>query len=348
MRTAASARDTSAFVLERMTAGSRLRREHDDIVRTARAAYDAAGGQAGRSGGGEGEWVHNAHRATWIREDCVVKVARSSYGVEALRRDLEARARIHVQPAWSAWRQLVPRTLSEHATGGRLAVVEERLPGMPLTDLMDDPSVMARVRGRLGELREATYHNVIADDMVPTWFLDPGATVAALLRRHGHRRAAAAVAEWADDAAGSLRGSTCRVSLVHGDLWPGNVLLGARGRLGVIDWDQASFHDAPLHDALHLTFHPVRSERRVDLGLLIRRLLMGRDDDPDLAAAVARSGLGSLLPPTGMTERDALVWYWLRHVDRMTREPGHATNPRWISNNVVAVATTIHQGRRTT
>jgi hypothetical protein len=86
----------------------------------------------------------------------------------------------------------------------------------------------------------------------------------------------------------------------------------------------------------------------VDLGLLIRRLLMGRDDDPDLAAAVARSGLGSLLPHTGMTERDALVWYWLRHVDRMTREPGHATNPRWISNNVVAVATTIHQGRRTT
>lgn len=344
MRTAASALDTSAFVLERMTAGSRLRREHDDIVRTARAAYDAAGGQSR----GEGQWVHNAHRATWVREDCVVKVSRSAYGDAALRRDLEARGRIHAQAAWNAWRQLVPRTLAEHATGARLAVVEERLPGLALTDVMDDASVMARVRGRMADLREATAHDVAADDMVSTWFLDPGATVAALLRRHGHRRAAAAVAQWASDVADSLRGSTCRVALVHGDLWPGNVLLGSRGRLGVIDWDQASFHDAALHDALHLTLHPVRTERRVDLGLLIRSLLVSRDADPALSAALARTELGKFLHDIGITERDALIWYWLRHVDRMTREPGHATNPRWISSNVVVVGTTIHQGRRTT
>ena len=139
-----------------------------------------------------------------------------------------------------------------------------------------------------------------------------------------------------------------RVALVHGDLWPGNVLLGSRGRLGVIDWDQASFHDAALHDALHLTLHPVRMERRVDLGLLIRSLLVSRDDDPVLSAALARTEVGKFLQDTGITERDALIWYWLRHVDRMTREPGHATNPRWISSNVVAVGTTIHQGRRTT
>lgn len=348
MRTAASARDTSAFVLERITAGTRLRREHDDIVRTALAAYAAAGRRAGQPREDEGRWVHNSHRATWVRDDCVVKVARSPYGETALRRDLEARGRIHAQAPWSAWRQLVPRTLAEHATGDRFAVVEERLPGLPLSDLMDDVSLMARVRGRLADLREATSHDVAADDMVSTWFLDPGATVAALLRRHGHRRAAADVAQWASDVAGSLRGTTCRVALVHGDLWPGNVLLGSRGRLGVIDWDQASFHDAPLHDALHLTLHPVRTERRVDLGLLIRSLIVSRDDDPVLSAALARTEVGKFLHDTGITERDALVWYWLRHVDRMTREPGHATNPRWISNNVVAVATTIHQGRRTT
>jgi Phosphotransferase enzyme family len=343
MRTAASAIDTSVFVLDRMRAQSRLRSERDDIVRAARAAYRASGGRPGA----EGEWAWNGHRATWLVDDRVVKVTRSAYGEAALRRDLEVRTRIHADPTWAAGRQVVARTLSEHR-GSRFVVVEERLPGAPLVERMHDDAVMARVRDTVAELHRATARDVPADDWTSTWFLDPAATVARLLRRRGHRRAAEAVTGWAHDVAGSVAGRTCRVVLVHGDLWPGNVLLGPRGELGLIDWDQASFHDVALHDALHLALYPVCHERRVDLGMLIRRLLAPRGHDPGLLMALRRSEARAVLGEAGVAERDALIWYWLRHVDRMSREPGHSTNPRWVHNNVVAVATTIHQGRRTT
>jgi hypothetical protein len=340
MVSAAAALDTGAFVLGRMAEPSRQRRERDAIVRIGRAAYRAAGGSSSAAG----EWVWNAHRATWVQEDCVVKVTRSAYGADALRRDLAVRSCIHARPAWQAWRPMVARTLAEHRDADRLAVVEERLPGRPLTDTMHDDRV-ERVRRQVRDLLAATSHEVAADARTYAWFHGPAATVAGLLRRRGRRELAEAVTRWASDVAWSFEGTTCRVALVHGDLWPGNVLLRRDGGLGFIDWDQASFHDAALHDLLHLGLYPVCHERRVDLGLLIRTLLMGRDDDPVLRDAVRRSGVDDVLDDVGIDRRDALIWYWLRHVDRMIREPGHATNPRWVTNNVLAVGTAINQGK---
>ena len=341
MRTAASVLDTSTFVLERLREQPRRRRERDDLAQTARAAYVAAGGRSPTGG----EWVWNAHRVTWVRADCVVKVSRSAYGETALRRDLWVRTHIHEEPAWAAWRHQVAGTLGEYATAGRLAVVEERLPGLPLLGLMHDKAVMERVRVALADIRRTTAHEVRADDRLFAWFLRPATTVAALLRRRGQTMAADAVTCWATDMASSLEGGRCQVVLVHGDLWPGNILLRRGTGPGLIDWDQASFHDATLHDLLHLALYPVCYERRVDLGLLLMRLLTDRGDAAEARAALGRSGVDEVLGDVGVAERDALIWYWLRHVDRMIREPGHANNPRWFNNNVVAFAATINKGR---
>jgi hypothetical protein len=341
--------DTCAFVVDRVAEPSRVRRERDDVLRTARAALRAAGGPAAPIGSeAPGQWAWNLHRATWVREDCVVKVARSSYGEAALRRDVDARACIHARAAWQAWRPLVARTLVEHSGGGRLAVVEERLSGRPLVTSPPDERAVADVRRRIQQLGEATAHDVEGRSRTDAWLRRPAATVARVLLRRGRRGAADAVVRWASDTARAVEGTTRRVVLTHGDLWPGNVLVGPRGGVGVIDWDQASFHDPALHDRLHLTLVPVCHERRVDLGLLVRRLLIARDPDPDLLAAVRRSGVDDVLGDVGVDLRDALIWYWLRHVDRMIREPGHAPNPLWVTRNVVAPATAIHLGRRTT
>lgn len=340
MRTTAGVLDTGSFVLERIREQPRRKRETDDLALTARAAYVAAGGRSPTGG----EWIWNAHRVTWVRDDCVVKVSRSTYGEMALRRDLMMRTHLHVHPPSPAWRDHVADTLGEYYSEDRLAVVEERLPGLPLLGLMHDKAVMARVRGALAELRSATAHEVRADDRLVAWFHGPAARVTALLRRRGYAVAADAISKWAADMAASLEGKACRVVLVHGDLWPGNILLRRDNAPGLIDWDQASFHDAALHDVLHLALYPLCYEQRVDLGLLVTRLRNDSGTDGAARAILAASGLDEVLDDVLVAERDALVWYWLRHVDRMIQEPGHANNPRWFKNNIVAVATALIMG----
>lgn len=340
MRSAVQAVDTGTYVVERLREQHRRRWERQELTGVARAAYLAAGGRTPTGG----RWVWNSHRVTWVRDDCVVKVSRSAYGEMALRRDLSVRTSIHAQPAWAGWRHRVAQTLGEHRTADRFAVMEELLPGAPLSDLMHDPAVMGAVRDELGRLQTTTRHEVPADDRLCAWFLSPAATVSAMLWRRGEQDGVAAVTGWARRLADALEGTRCSTVLVHGDFWPGNVLLRRSGGPGVIDWDQASFHDAAFHDRLHLTVHPTCHERRTDLGLVVRALL---DDPAELRALMHRSGAEEVLDDVGVSGRDALVWYWLRHVDRMSREPGHATNPRWVNNNVVAVATTLNKGRTT-
>lgn len=340
MITATRALDTGTFVIDRMREQPRRRRERDELAQTARLAYLEAGGSAPTGG----DWVWNSHRATWIRRNAVVKVARGPYGETSLRRDLAVRTHIHTDPATASWKAQVARTYWAGECLGRFAVVEERLPGVPLVDLMHDTGVLSTVADELAEIRRTTTHQVIADDRLFTWFQGPASTVSGVLRRWGDRRAADAVTAWAADAAGAMQGRTCRVALVHGDLWPGNVLLQGPSVSGLIDWDQAAFHDAALHDVLHLTLFPVAKERRLDLGLVIREALTDRTTKGELGGLLRERGIDHDCRDVGMSLRNALIWYWLRHVARMAREPGHANNPRWVANNVVAVATAIEVG----
>lgn len=342
MITATRALDTGTFVIDRMREQPRRRREREDLARTARQAYLEAGGCSPTGG----EWVWNSHRATWVRKDAVVKVARGAYGETSLRRDLAVRTHIHTDPGTASWKHQVARTYWAGECLGRFVVVEERLPGVSLVGLMHDTGVLARAVYELSEIRQSTSHRVHADDRLFTWFQGPASTVSGILQRWGDRRGADAVTGWAAETAYALQGSTCQVSLVHGDLWPGNILLHQGAVAGLIDWDQAAFHDAALHDVLHLTVYPAAQERGLDLGLVIREVLTDRTTKGDLGALLRSRGVEQDCRDVGMALRDALIWYWLRHIARMSREPGHANNPRWVANNVVAVAAAIEEGER--
>lgn len=338
MMTTARALDMGSFVVERVREQPRRRRERDDVARIAKAAYREAGGRSPTGG----VWVWTPHRVTWIRPDAVVKVGRVKYGENSLRNELAARSRIHRDPGTEALRRLVASTHWSGSCSGRFTVVEERLTGTPLEALMHDSGLLATVGQEVSDVRRTTTHSVTADDnRVLCWFVGPAANVTTLLKRWGRRDLGDAVAAWARKTAEGLRGHTCQVCLVHGDLWPGNALVHRGGVSGLVDWDQAAFHDAALHDVLHFSLVPLARERRVDLGLLVREALIDNTGEGGLQKALGQEDFEQGCLDMGLSARDALIWYWLRHTARMSVEPGHANNPRWVARNLVAVASVL-------
>jgi aminoglycoside phosphotransferase len=73
----------------------------------------------------------------------------------------------------------------------------------------------------------------------------------AIARRYGDDRATAADLDRLADLQDRLAGHRVARAMVHGDLWPGNLLM-ADGRLcGVIDWERAQRGGLPVHDLAH-------------------------------------------------------------------------------------------------
>ncbi len=341
---ASKARDVGSFVVERVSEPSRRLREREDLARAARDAYVDAGGQPG----GTGTWLWTPHRATWICQDAVVKVARGRYGEWSLRQDESIRSRIECDPAVRGWSDAVAATRWSGDRDGRYVVVEDRLPGRSLeAAASNDPGLLDGIAEQLAEVHRTTYHLLTADgNRLMTWFCGPAATVSALLERWGHGRPARNLRAWADRTAEHLGGRPTRVCLVHGDLWPGNVLAQDGVVTGLIDWDQAAPHDAALHDILHFALYQAARERRSDLGLVVRRALVNDEQEGELGKVLRQRRFAESCRDIGLESRDALIWYWLRHTARMSAEPGHANNPRWVNKNVVAVASALEVGRK--
>jgi hypothetical protein len=340
--TVGRAAELRSYATGRLWERPRRLHERSAIAETVRNAYLAAGGDCPTGG----QWVWTAHRATWIGKDAVVKLARAPHGELLLQQEESIRGRIHGAPSAAGWQDKVPYTLAAGRRGGRFVVVEERIPGASLEPLMHDPVFQQMVQDEMTEIRQTTAHELLADDnRLLTWFVGPARNVEGVLRRWGRPELGRRVVAWAHRAAEQLRGETCRVSLVHGDMWPGNALLHDGRVSGLIDWDQAAFHDAALHDALHLQLLPTARERRIDLGCLVREALQDVRTEREMFDAFRQGDLEGCCRDTGIGARDALTWYWLRHVARMAPEPGHGNNPRWVTRNVVAVASALDNGK---
>lgn len=344
MMSAGRARDMGGFVLSRVNEHPRRLRERPGLLR----AVQGAAANVGVSRTSGGTWLWNSHRLTWLLDDCVVKVARSRYGATALRHDRDVRRRIHTDPVGAGWRDVVSRTYWSGEVEGRFTVVEERLPGRSHAVTWSGEGPDRAALQECAERQAATAHWIVADDTrLMAWLRAPAANVSGLLRHWGRPGEGLAVSRWAARTAGQLRDNPFCAVLVHGDLWPGNVLAGDTGAAvtGVVDWDQAAFHDAAVHDALHMILYPASRARRRDLGLVIREALVSQTSEGDIRTALRRWEAAGDCRESGMSNRDALTWYWLRHVSRMADEPGHANNPRWVRNNVLAVASILYEGK---
>jgi aminoglycoside phosphotransferase (APT) family kinase protein len=154
---------------------------------------------------------------------------------------------------------------------------------------------------------------------------------AAVLRGQGGRgsRGLDAVA---DELVDALHGRTLTAGWIHGDFWPGNLLVRPDGTLGgIVDWDAAAPVGLPLHDLLHLLLFTRRLTRRLELGRIVAEQLRA-----PVWTAHERRVLEADHAAGALPDRASLLLYWLHHAAAHTRQQHGARSARyrvwWLRN----------------
>jgi aminoglycoside phosphotransferase (APT) family kinase protein len=266
----------------------------------------------------------------------VVKLGFASGATSGLEHEDRALAALHAEARLADWRALVPQRLAQDSLDGRPYAVDTALPGAPALAFATDARALATVQEAaaeaIGTLHRRTAAAVKVDDaVVDRWVTRP---VHELAAQGG--RGARSLGALADRLGTSLHGLTLTASWVHGDFWPGNLLVGADGALsGIVDWDAAASGGLPLHDVLHLLLYPRRLARRAELGRIVcdqlREPVWTAHERRVLRNAPAAGQLG---------DRETLLLYWLHQAAAHTRQQAGARSSRyrvWRLRNVEPV-----------
>jgi Ser/Thr protein kinase RdoA (MazF antagonist) len=250
---------------------------------------------------------------------CVVKVPTTRPASRGLRREEEVLAALHSDDRLGDWRELLPRALAQ-ATGGFR--VDAALPGVPPPAAAPARLVEAAAAA-IHVLHRATAATATGDAARVERWVD--APLRELWPRRP-RRVRARLERLGDELHGALLGKRLETSWIHGDFWLGNLLVAHDGGavLGIVDWDAAAPDELPLHDLLHLLLYARRSATGAELGALVRAHLHGAPWPEDERVLLERYGGWSEL-----SERHALLLYWLRHAAAHTRQQARGSAPRY-------------------
>ena len=269
----------------------------------------------------------------------VLKMPMTHQAEEGLRRETRVLANLHADERLGDWRQLIPRPITQGTAGRWVYRVDAALAGAPAAD------GVARQGGR-GPLQEtaaetihflhrATTRTVHGDRALAERWVD--ARLHDLWPR-GLRRGSlrSRCTRLRDELHGAVLGRALRTSWVHGDFWLGNLLLSQDGSIrGIVDWDAASPDELALHDVMHLLLYTRRMATGQELGLIVRNQLREAAWSHDELALLER--YGAWCHQGALSDRHALLLYWLRQVAAHARQQSGRGGPRyrlWERRNV--------------
>lgn len=278
----------------------------------------------------------------------VVKFADPGPALEALQTQQDRLARLHADPRLAGWTAIAPRVIHVGAVDGLPCFVETALAGRPATEVFRD----ARLRERLlplaaeviAELHERTATPIRIDDaLLDDWVDRPITAVAMALaaRRMGLGEAVGRLESLGRELHAALAGREVAIGWIHGDYWPGNILVTSDGRgiSGIVDWDLAADRQLALHDPVHLVLLTRRLVSGRELGAVVGGLLTGDPLEETERAALTAAGMQA--SAWEHESREAVLLAWLRHVGFFSQVPTEGSNPRWLRRNVLAVLETL-------
>ena len=240
----------------------------------------------------------------------------------------------------SPWARLVPNPLHEGAIKGRYYLVEAALPGHSALPLLADQKrrrdLLAHASEVIGEMHRQTMTTaVVGPALLERWVDEPARSIGRAL---ASLKTGRAYGEALDRLAGHLRdslvGQVLSVSWIHGDFWPGNLLVDPSGVVtGIVDWDRADAEQLRLHDLLHLVLYTRKLLGGVEPGRLVRSALLDPGWTPD-EEAILESGDRPFLS-SARERRTIILLYWLRFAAATVEQSDYfVRNPYWVRENV--------------
>ncbi len=274
----------------------------------------------------------------------VLKLPHTKESLASLQRQRNVQATLHADPRLQEWQGLLPKPVAAGEFAGQFYVAEQAMPGRTALSLLTDPAARLRIQTASAaasrELHQRTASSVVVNTaMLERWIDEPLLRIRRVKARLSPtERSEAAIERLRTALYDALGGRTVCVSWIHGDLWPGNMLVDPYGRLlGLVDWDRAEPDGLPLHDVLHLL-------------LITRKLVRQHWGETDIVAALLggvdwtaheRALLDAATPalPSDMIEEWAMMLlYWLRYTAAtLVTLPHFAYNREYVTDNVESV-----------
>jgi aminoglycoside phosphotransferase (APT) family kinase protein len=270
----------------------------------------------------------------------VIKMPMSAEAVRGMERETGALAALRGDGRLGAWRDLMPRPCTSGEVGAQPYRVDVALTGRPALDRVKHGAARERMLEMAAEtiqvLHRTTATTVLGDDgLARRWVDEP---LDELLRHGGRRRSLAPGLERVRaELHDALGGRALTAAWIHGDYWLGNLLFSDErsAPAGIVDWDRAAPLELPLHDLLHLLLYTRRLVSGEELGQIIRRQLCGGAWSAQERRLLDR--YGAWRHDGSLSDRHALLLYWLRHVALHARQEPQPAGYRyriWERRNV--------------
>lgn len=271
------------------------------------------------------------------KPEAILRCAYGRTGRDSLKRHTRALRELAAAQKLGTWRRLIPRVIATHELGDRQFALESWLPGSTMEDQLragagPDWLIGAAVEA-IVPLHNATAQADLIDETLIQDLLErPLSCLRATVARPRHPRRRYRLERLGSELRVRLIGRHLTTGWIHGDLWPGNLLIGAdHTTTGIVDWERDSVRQLRELDLLQLLIATRMIIDGRELGHVIVDLRRHPGWRPyEQAGAEALRNCGCPL-----SDETLVLLTWLQQLAaNLEKSTRYAHSPLWVHRNI--------------